>query len=82
MGVILTSPPYWMSDRGRAAADRYARSLAVDLGREWRRVLAPDGDVWLVVGDRHDGREWIGVERDPGMAHLAARRLKMARSCR
>jgi len=39
VGVILTSPTYWVSDRGRAAADRYARSLAVGFGREWRRVL-------------------------------------------
>ena len=39
VGVILTSPSYWVSDRGRAAADRYARSLAVGFGREWRRVL-------------------------------------------
>ena len=62
VGVILTSPPYWISDSGRAAADRYARSLAVVFGREWRRVLARDGDVWLVVGDRHDGREWVGFD--------------------
>jgi len=25
------------------------------------------------------GRDWIGVERDPRMAELTARRLKMAR---
>ena len=62
VGVILTSPPYWVSDRGRASADRYARSLAVGFGREWRRVLAKDGDVWLVVGDRHDRREWVGFD--------------------
>jgi DNA modification methylase len=62
VGVILTSPTYWVSDRGRAAADRYARSLAVEFGREWRRVLAAGGDLWLVLGDRHDGREWIGFD--------------------
>jgi len=62
VGVILTSPPYWVSDRGRAAAGRYARSLAVGFGREWRRVLAPGGDLWLVLGDRHDGREWVGFD--------------------
>ena len=48
--------------RGRAAADRYAKSLAVGFGREWRRVLAPGGDLWLVLGDRHDGREWVGFD--------------------
>lgn len=62
VGVILTSPPYWIADSGRAAADRYARSLAVGFGREWRRVLAPAGDLWLVVGDRHDGQEWVGFD--------------------
>jgi DNA modification methylase len=62
VGVILTSPTYWISDAGRAAADRYAKSLAVGFGREWRRVLAPGGDLWLVLGDRHDGREWVGFD--------------------
>src|SRR5262249_30165639 len=62
VAVILTSPPYWVRGRGRAAADAYARALAVDFGPEWRRVLAPEGDLWLVVGDRHDGVEWIGLD--------------------
>jgi DNA modification methylase len=63
VGVILTSPPYWVRGRGRASAQRYARALAVGFGREWRRVLRPDGDLWLVIGDRHDGAEWIGVDQ-------------------
>ncbi len=62
IGVILTSPPYWVSNGGRSTADRYARRLAVGFGREWRRVLAPDGDLWLVLGDRHNGREWVGFD--------------------
>ena len=62
VGMILTSPPYWVSGRGRSAADRYARELAVSFGREWKRVLAPDGDLWLVIGDRHDGAEWVGMD--------------------
>ena len=62
VSVILTSPTYWVSDQGRAAADRYARSLAVGFGREWRRVLDPHGDLWLVIGDRHNGREWVGFD--------------------
>ena len=60
IAVILTAPPYWT--RGRAGAARYARGLANEFGREWRRVLAADGDLWLVVGDRHDGKEWIGID--------------------
>jgi DNA modification methylase len=62
VGVILTSPPYWTRGRGRDSAERYARELAVEFGPEWRRVLAADGDLWIIVGDRHDGREWIGMD--------------------
>lgn len=62
VGVILTSPPYWIRGRGRSSAERYARDLALGFGREWRRVLAPDGDLWIVIGDRHDGTEWIGMD--------------------
>lgn len=62
VAVILTSPPYWVRGRGRSSASRFARRLAFRYGREWRRVLARDGDLWLVLGDRHDGREWIGMD--------------------
>ena len=62
VGVILTSPPYWIRGRGRSSAERYARELAVGFGREWRRVLTSDGDLWLVIGDRHDGTEWLGMD--------------------
>ena len=62
IAVILTAPPYWTRGRGRVSAARYARRLATEFAREWRRVLAVDGDLWLVVGDRHDGKEWIGMD--------------------
>jgi len=62
VGVILTSPPYWVTGRGRPSAERYAHDLVVGFGREWKRVLAPDGDLWLVIGDRHDGAEWVGMD--------------------
>jgi DNA modification methylase len=62
VAVILTSPPYWVRGRGRAAAAEYVERLASKFGREWRRVLARRGDLWLVIGDRHDGREWIGID--------------------
>jgi DNA modification methylase len=62
VAVIVTAPPYWSRGRGRLSATRYARRLASGFAREWHRVLAPDGDLWLVVGDRHDGNEWIGVD--------------------
>jgi DNA modification methylase len=62
VGVILTSPPYWVSGRGLVSAERYARQLAAGFGREWRRVLRDDGDLWMVIGDRHDGVEWVGID--------------------
>jgi DNA modification methylase len=62
VAVILTSPPYWVRGRGRASAAKYAEQLATEFGREWRRLLVPRGDLWLVIGDRHDGREWIGID--------------------
>jgi DNA modification methylase len=62
VAVILTSPPYWSRGRGRASAGRYARRLANQFTPEWRRVLAADGDLWIVIGDRHDGKEWIGID--------------------
>ncbi|MFQ5828473.1 MAG: DNA-methyltransferase [Candidatus Methylomirabilia bacterium] len=62
VSVILTSPPYWVRGRGRQSAWRYARDLAAGFGREWCRILASNGDLWLVIGDRHDGREWVGVD--------------------
>ena len=62
VALIVTSPPYWIKGRGRSSAERYARELAVGFGREWRRVLAPDGDLWLVIGDRHDGSEWVAMD--------------------
>ncbi len=62
VAVIITSPPYWVRGRGLASAERWARTLAMEFGRQWQRVLAADGDCWLVIGDRHDGREWAGLD--------------------
>lgn len=62
VGVILTSPPYWTTGRGRASAERYGRDLVGGFSPEWQRVLAPDGDLWLVIGDRHEGTEWVGMD--------------------
>jgi DNA modification methylase len=62
VAVIVTSPPYWITGHGRDSAERYARRLATEFGSEWRRVLARNGDLWLVLGDRHDGVEWMGMD--------------------
>jgi len=71
VAVIITSPPYWVRGRGLASAERWARTLAKEFGRQWHRVLQPDGDCWLVIGDRHDGREWAGLD---GLVTRAMRR--------
>ncbi|NIO11246.1 MAG: hypothetical protein GTO40_25815 [Deltaproteobacteria bacterium] len=62
VAVILTSPPYWVRGKGRDSALRYAKQIATEHSREWLRVLAPRGEVWIIMGDRHDGREWIGMD--------------------
>lgn len=62
VAVILTSPPYWVRGRGRSSAARYVHRLAAQFGREWRRVMMPHGDLWIIIGDRHDGKEWIGID--------------------
>jgi DNA modification methylase len=62
VAAIITAPPYWAYGRGRTNAGAYARRLALRFGREWKRVLTADGDLWLVVGDRHDGDQWVGVD--------------------
>ncbi|HEX6984080.1 MAG TPA: DNA methyltransferase, partial [Planctomycetaceae bacterium] len=56
--TCVTSPPYWgLRDYGvdgqlglEATPDEYVANL-VDVFREVRRVLRPDGTVWLNLGD-------------------------------
>src|SRR4029453_6079138 len=62
VGVILTSPPYWVRGQGRPSAEGNANNLPGASGREWKRVLAGGGGLWLMIGDRHDGAEWIGLD--------------------
>ena len=62
ISVILTSPPYWVRGRGRESATRHARQIAIEHGPEWRRILTSRGELWIIMGDRHDGREWIGMD--------------------
>jgi DNA modification methylase len=62
VSVILTSPPYWVRGHGRESATRHCRQIAIQHGPEWWRVLAPRGELWIIMGDRHDGREWIGMD--------------------
>jgi DNA modification methylase len=64
---------------GDATPDLVLRSLLL-ASRQRGAVLDPfcgAGTVGRVALGA--GREWIGVERDPRMARLTARRFKMAR---
>ena len=57
---VVTSPPYWgMRDYGvhgqlglEATPDEYVANM-VEVFREVRRVLRPDGTLWLNLGDSY-----------------------------
>ena len=63
---IVTSPPYW-GQRVYGVPDEIGReetwpeyvAAMVDCGREWRRVLKPDGVLWLNIGDTYNTRTII-----------------------
>src|SRR5882724_6164859 len=66
---IVTSPPYWQqrdyrgksTQVGREAmpADYVSRLTAI-FG-ECRRVMEPTGTLWLVIGDKYDDGEQLGL---------------------
>lgn len=64
--TIVTSPPYWgQRDYGfdgqigmEPTYVEYLEAL-VEVGRECRRVLRPDGTLWLNVGDTYNTRAII-----------------------
>jgi DNA modification methylase len=66
--TVITSPPYWgLRDYGHdaqlgseATPDDYVDAL-VGVLRDVRRVLAPDGTLWLNLGDTYVGKSLAGV---------------------
>jgi site-specific DNA-methyltransferase (adenine-specific) len=66
--TLVTSPPYYQqrnyaeSDQiGReATAETYVERL-VEVFREARRVLKSTGTLWLVLGDKYDNKQLLGV---------------------
>jgi site-specific DNA-methyltransferase (adenine-specific) len=66
--VIVTSPPYYLQrDYGDASQignedtpDDYVRRL-VQLFREARRVLRPTGSMWIVLGDKYQNGQQLGM---------------------
>lgn len=66
----VTSPPYWnLRDYGvsgqlgrEATLGEYVAKM-VEVFREVRRVLRPDGTLWLNIGDRYASRTILGICR-------------------
>ena len=72
---VVTSPPYWgLRDYGidgqlglEPTLDEYVAKM-VEIFREVRRVLRPDGTLWLNMGDSYSGSgkgQWNGGCADP-----------------
>jgi DNA modification methylase len=66
---IVTSPPYWQQRdyRGKniqvgreATPAEYVQRLTA-IFRECRRVMKTTGTLWLVIGDKYDGGEQLGL---------------------
>ncbi|MEE3371633.1 MAG: site-specific DNA-methyltransferase [Planctomycetota bacterium] len=65
---IVTSPPYFRQRDYREASqlgsertpDEYVRRL-VRVFQECRRVLKPTGTAWVVLGDKYQGGELLGM---------------------
>jgi site-specific DNA-methyltransferase (adenine-specific) len=62
--MCMTSPPYWnLRDYGHAdqlgreeSADDYVNNIA-DVMDDVKRVLRPDGSLWLNLGDTYDDKD-------------------------
>ena len=62
--TVMTSPPYWnLRDYGEAdqlgledTAEEFVENLA-DVFDEVKRVLLPDGSLWLNLGDTYDDKD-------------------------
>ena len=66
--TIVTSPPYFQQrDYGsekqiglEASASEYVARLSA-LFRELRRVVKPTGSAWVVIGDKYEDGELLGI---------------------
>lgn len=76
---VVTSPPYWgLRDYGvdgqmglEPTPDEYVERM-VAVFREVRRVLKPDGTLWLNMGDSYAG-SWGAQGRQGKTGELAGR---------
>jgi len=84
----VTSPPYWgLRDYGHPSQlgaedspDKYVANL-VEIFREVRRVLRPDGTLWLNVGDGYARNGGVGV-CGPNAKVGNTKKLIQKRNCR
>lgn len=74
--VVVTSPPYWRKrdynfagQIGQEATPKEFAATMVDCLREWRRLLAPHGSVFVNLGDTYHKKSLAGV---PGRVEAAA----------
>jgi DNA modification methylase len=74
--VVVTSPPYWKKrdynfpgQIGQEASPKEFANTMVACLREWRRLLAPHGSVFVNLGDTYHNKSLAGV---PGRVEAAA----------
>ena len=84
--TCITSPPYYnLRDYGKdgqigleTSPEEYIEKL-VSVFREVRRVLKPDGTLWVNIADSYAGSRAGGVVLDPFCG--SATTLKAAKAC-
>ena len=66
--TIVTSPPYFRQRNydqpdqlGRESSPREYTARLVNILAEARRVLKPTGSLWLVLGDKYDRGQLLGM---------------------
>lgn len=77
--TVVTSPPYWqLRDYGHdnqlgleRTVQEYVTNL-VDVLRQVRRVLRPDGTLWLNLGDTYAGRTDTSTKQHPAAGTATA----------
>jgi DNA modification methylase len=66
---IVTSPPYWRQRDYRASREQVGQEASpaayverlTEIFRECRRVMKKSGSLWLVIGDKYDDGQQLGL---------------------
>ena len=66
---VVTSPPYWQQRDYRGKSEQVGREQTPQkyierltaVFRECRRVMKPTGTLWIVIGDKYDDGEQLGL---------------------